>query len=419
MALIFGNEGFEGAGYEETWGLGESGAGSLDEDYDTSLVTGAIARMQSQCLRASVTGGQVAQVAHNFGSVQPITYIRGDLIIESESGETALGGCTIINVTNGAGQHTYSIRFDETTEGNYQLDFAENSGGAFSLHNGPTILLGTAYLWEVQWDTTNDVWEFKVDGVSIVSGTMTGSAREFQILNVGVSGTAPSRPHVIILDNIAIDDTDYLGAFVPGGTTTPQAIAATSVCSASFIIGRFVEISGPTAVGVASLTADLVLGRTLAATAIGVTTLTSLAVIGVSIPAAAIGSAVMVAAFTFGKVLASTAIGNAVLTKVPTYVRNIASTAIGAVDFGALKVILKPILAFASPTPVMTQAASFFRTLAATSVGSAVVTATQLILKTIAATATGVASVATQLIELGAGGAANIMARMSGRRRRR
>jgi hypothetical protein len=221
MARIW-DEKFEGAGYEETWSSGETvGAGNtLNEDYATSSLSSPPAVWDDQCLQVIVdTAGEESFVGHDFGaSPVVIGFYRLEIMVHSCT-VANYQTLTVLRVVNPA----YGIDFNLGINNNggtlrWQLDAytgtPENSYATFALD--------TFYRVEIKWDSTNKVFEWKIGGVSINSGTFTGTTYTGKILSLG------ARNHVCELyeDNFAIDDADWVGAEggAAGGSIIPQAM---------------------------------------------------------------------------------------------------------------------------------------------------------------------------------------------------
>lgn len=221
MALIFGNEGFEGTGYEETWSEGESGAGAVDEDYATSNAPNAPSNWQTQCLRAVVGGGDNAEVGHDFGSALGTAFVRAEFIWVAEAFPGTNESVVIVQGLSGAGVHAWSFRLNEQSSGVYRTQFSYTNDGSFHSTFVAGLALGEPHRAEVMWDNAGDAFEFRLDGTTAVSGSIT-TQRDFQIIRAGVTSTAPSNSQEVLLDNIAIDDADWPGAFVPPGGGVPH-----------------------------------------------------------------------------------------------------------------------------------------------------------------------------------------------------
>jgi hypothetical protein len=225
------DEKFEGAGYEESWTETVGASNTVDEDYATSSI-GSPATWDSQCLEVIVGNTNTTQSLHaNLASSYAISYSRIEFMFTSEG--IGNGGVVVfcdVGSSNMAAS-SYNIRFYQAA-GVYSIYLnAKYDGSNHAYYSLTNILLNTKYIVEVKWDTTNHVWAWRLDGVDqpnnvdatdpITSeGTTSGSPVVFQSLRVGPTNTVGT----YCVDNIAIDDTTWVGAEATPSTTNSQII---------------------------------------------------------------------------------------------------------------------------------------------------------------------------------------------------
>lgn len=242
----FWDEKLEGTGYQETWSLGEtiSGISILDEDYATSSVTGAPSDWDSQCLRCNMDNNDACYVRHNFASSQTISYARVELIWGSfPDGLAQFHVHTLFGIEDSSGNPVWRIYIQErgtSSDGPYRIQFRDFRDGTENANHSSdyTFSLNTRHRIEVKWDGSANEFEFRFDGVTTYSGTITTGPTDIQQdfrLGLGALAGAPGNCE-IFYDNIAFSDTDWLGAEDVGeGGSFPEhsAIVETQFSSAT------------------------------------------------------------------------------------------------------------------------------------------------------------------------------------------
>ncbi len=220
----FWDEKLEGTGYQETWSQGETvGAGSiLDEDFSTSSVTGAPSDWSIQCLRSKKITSENAYVRHDFASSHTISYARVEFIWASfPDAMNQFSLHDLIQMEDSAGAKVWEIVIQErgaSNNGPYRIQFREDANGddTFISHHSSsqTISLDTRYRIEVKWDGSANLWEFRFNGATAFSGSISGGSTNIQNdlrVGLGITNTGAGNAE-IYYDNIAFDDTDWIGA---------------------------------------------------------------------------------------------------------------------------------------------------------------------------------------------------------------
>lgn len=212
------DEQFEATGYDETWSEGENvGAGStLDEDYATSSVSGAPSDWDSKCLRVVKASGEQAYVGHDLSPAETTLYFRCEIIIGSfPDALSQFQTMPFLIVADSGGTQVLVLRVQErgaANNGPYQFQFVESSSGSNSSHNSADIAADTRYRIEIEYDIAGNSWEWRIDDATQHSGTFSGGPSEIQNdFRVGVIGANTSALEWF-LDNIALDDADWIGA---------------------------------------------------------------------------------------------------------------------------------------------------------------------------------------------------------------
>lgn len=169
-----------------------------------------------------------------------------------------------------------------------------------------------------------------------------------------------------------------------GGTTTPQAVAATAVGVATIRVKVKKNVAAtalvaPTmtrktkktlaATALCVATVKKKVKKTLAATAVVVGTMTMKRIYRLTVAATAVGVATMTTRIRFAKALAATALVVATMSQKMTYRRTLAATAVGVATMK--KKVKKTLAATCQVTPLMTKKVK--KPLAATAVGTATI----------------------------------------------
>lgn len=224
----FWDEQFEATGYDETWSSGETVAGSssLDEDYATSSVTGAPADWDSKCLRSNMVSDAACYVQHFFAAAHTVSYARIEFIWGSFPDALAQFGTHIFaQQEDSGGVACWQLKIQErgaSNDGPYRLQFYENAAGTgLTAHHSSSYEMSadTRYRIEVKWDGSANEWEFRFDGATAYSGTIDGGPTDIQDdlrIGLGAGGGTPGNAE-LFFDNIAFDDTDWIGAEAGAG----------------------------------------------------------------------------------------------------------------------------------------------------------------------------------------------------------
>ena len=238
--IVF-DERFEVTGYDEFWSEGEVlGTGvSQDEDYPTSLIAGAPADWGSEALEMVLAAGEDSYVEHLLTTTgHQESYLRYEFIVGSDE------------LANGDVNHILSVRA-LGGEKMYQLMFARAGGQPYLttqiFHDGTSniynrvISLDTAYRVEMYWNSTTDEWEYRVDGSTLASGSLTGTAASYDLsyFRVGDIARQQDAAATIYVDNVAFSTDSWLGA-----PTAPNAAPTASYTwSASDLTVDFTDTS--------------------------------------------------------------------------------------------------------------------------------------------------------------------------------
>ena len=209
MARIF-DEKFEGAGYEESWTESVAAGCTIDEDADTADVSNP-ANWESQCCKIINAGSNAAFAYSQIGD-GAIRYTRIEVIftdlasINDHGDKCHFAGSTsngldawawALAAANQSG--TKKIRFEAYEDGTVSVCYSNN-----------VIAEDTLYRIEVKWDSIANTWEWKINGVSQDSGSLTAGHTEMGAILLGCT-LSTHFPMTHYCDLIAIDDTNWVG----------------------------------------------------------------------------------------------------------------------------------------------------------------------------------------------------------------
>lgn len=187
MAIgILLQEGFEGSesGYDNSgWSEVINATGSIDPDYTTPAggPTGSLTDVLRSTAAAS---GDKGYSEWNYGIANDRNLIRFYFNVVSESlsdGQTAW----IFIVTNSGGSLSNYIRIYQDGA-NLKVQHILYTGGTTVQVVSETISTDTWYRYEFRYDIVSLLYEVRLNGVNVGSGSLTVATRDSQILRVGI-----------------------------------------------------------------------------------------------------------------------------------------------------------------------------------------------------------------------------------------
>lgn len=214
MARIV-DENFEGTGYEESWSETVGTGCTLDED--AAIPGTAPNGAGSQCLKSIIDTGVDAAYATRTPGDNNIIYARTYVYFDTmgmASGEYI----AVMTCRNSGGSACFQVRATNTA-GTKELKFLYYSGGslltAASTHS---ITTGVWYRVEVRYDITNMLWEWRVNGTTKDSGSLTAATRTPNRLQVGADQTGSgSTTSTVYHDLVVWDNATWPGEEAGGG----------------------------------------------------------------------------------------------------------------------------------------------------------------------------------------------------------
>jgi hypothetical protein len=197
-------ETFEGPGYEEAWTENIGTGCILNEDYSPIPGTPPV-DFGSQCLQSvSNSTGYKARADLVYGTQQAKTFTTFYVYIGSEGlglgDDKNIGG-----LIDGGGSSAVVFRLRKGTGGNLKFRFRLYNNGTSTNYNSSEISLNTWYKIETKYDDTNNTWEWKVNGVTQDSGTLTGVHRTgIQQWRIGLWQSSQLETGTVYFDRITV-----------------------------------------------------------------------------------------------------------------------------------------------------------------------------------------------------------------------
>ncbi len=217
MARVW-NEKFETSDYDETWSVGESteGLSTIVQNTATSEVSSPT-QWGAQCLKCVSVGttDEQAYVAHN-PSWSTAMHFRDEFVITSEDLADTNQNVILKMWNSGAVDPVMEVQVRQDSGVLHLRVGVNHDGTGLSFTTGVIALsLNTRYRWEGQFDITNDIWEWKIDGTSEASGTLTNPATshptDIGVLRLGAGIASNDEAMTIYHDLVAVDDLDWVG----------------------------------------------------------------------------------------------------------------------------------------------------------------------------------------------------------------
>jgi len=211
MTRVF-DEKFEGTGFEETWSSGKTvGSGStLDEDADTDDVSNPSSWI-AQCLKMDAVSPNFDCFVEDSPSYTLAMHFRIEFVITAES--LSDGNQFVFFRT---WNDNYILEaftcYIRQVSGNLRMRFTVNDDGTNTTLDDTTVIisLNQRYRLEVQYDITNNTYEFRLDDAVLFSGSLT-STHPTDISRFRAGGSA-GPAITMYFDLIAVDDAEFIGS---------------------------------------------------------------------------------------------------------------------------------------------------------------------------------------------------------------
>ena len=203
------DEGFEAVGYDETWDQGEtisSVASTLDEDADTAEVSSPYG-WGSKCLKMVVVANENCYV-QDYSLNAAVSFSRVEFIVSAHT-MAATTNIGIFRTTRGGG----SVLFEGELYYDGALKFRMNTKHDRNNNYSTPVAISTGALYrvEMKWDSTNDVYEWKLNGVTQESGVLTGDAANDTTNGMRLGRGTKNQTQTIYYDRVAMSSTGWVG----------------------------------------------------------------------------------------------------------------------------------------------------------------------------------------------------------------
>lgn len=240
------DEQFEATGYDEAgWSEVVAGGNTVDEDFATSSVTGAPGNWDDLCLEC--TNGGSGNNAHNTNG----TLSEADSWTRIEFITPALpfADQNFFNLYDLNDSKTlFQLRMQNS--GNLRM-YVWHDGSSNTYDSLTNCSADTLYRVECKWDTTNDVWAWRIDGVDqpnnvdgsdpVESEGTLSSTHASNLERILLGHHSQNTGLTVYFDNVAVDKTGWVGAEreVESGSTGTGVLEA----AAAETVGAGVALS--------------------------------------------------------------------------------------------------------------------------------------------------------------------------------
>ena len=207
------DERLEGTGYEETWSDGETVGGSSSLDEDATPHASAPASWGSQSLQASTAAGETAYVGNTGLPDHNKFYFRAEIIYDTQgisNGEIVYPVFFLHNATD-----NMLLLAIFNSSGTLVFIVIDSRDGSFSQReNTGAISVDTLYRFEYKWDLSDNTVEWRINGSTIGSGSITGGGTSLNINDffVGIVSNTSTGSDVVQLDRVAVSRHGWIGA---------------------------------------------------------------------------------------------------------------------------------------------------------------------------------------------------------------
>ncbi len=215
MARVW-DEKFEGTGTEETWSGGEviEGASTIDDDADPADVSNP-SSWGTQCMKC-VSAGTTDEKAYleHAPTWTGSMHFRVEFVLTAESFADTNASIFLYVFTAGFTADVFLASVYQASGGALKIRVGQNDAGAGKNFNisSTTLSLGTRYRFEMQWDIPNNLWEWKIDGVSEYNGTLTSThPTDIGVIRLGLGAGSADIACTIYHDLFAVDDAKWVG----------------------------------------------------------------------------------------------------------------------------------------------------------------------------------------------------------------
>ena len=212
---------FEGTGYDnsEAWTTTTAGSGAIDEDAATPGA-GSPSKWCFQALKSTTTAAAETAYIHNDADLgdAAISYFRIDFVLASHSLANTEEN-SIFHVANNAWDHLIRANI-YNNGGTLELRISSYHDDLLNSYTALTaISLNTRYRLEIKWDTTNNLWAWRlndVDQPNNTDGTDPVESEGALASNrgsdeVSIGQTVAANAAVLYFDRYGVHPTAWIG----------------------------------------------------------------------------------------------------------------------------------------------------------------------------------------------------------------
>ncbi len=212
MAIQF-DERAEAVGYDETGWTESVGSGNtVDEDAAPSEA-GSPSGWGSRCIKTVTAGTNTLAFAVNssIGALAD-SYTRMEMVLTAM---TLVGSdhmvCRLYNA--GFGKLAKAKIIGPAAGGDYRVTWEVYHDGSQNDITTSDLDFNTRYRHELKWLADTNVWELRLDGVALGSGTLTSThVTNLSIVQLGSGEHNAADAVTAYYDLFTVDDADWVGA---------------------------------------------------------------------------------------------------------------------------------------------------------------------------------------------------------------
>lgn len=223
MALFL-DESFEGAGYENSWSE-TRGSTNYTCDEDASIPGTAPTGAGSQCLHTEIsTTVADSYTVFDYGSGQNTSnYVRFYFYIHSDTEEVDTSILEIFKLEGAVANLKVNYRYTASKGHHVAYGYYDNGNQS----GGETTGLNTNqwYRVEAKYDSSASAYEFRIDGVSVSTGSIGVARTDSRYFQVGQEGDRGGDVTEIYFELCKWGDTGWFGA-EPSSSTGAAPVMA-------------------------------------------------------------------------------------------------------------------------------------------------------------------------------------------------
>lgn len=273
MARIF-DEKFENTGtpgYDESGWSESVGSGGTCDENETTVTPGSPSNWGSECLEIVMADYAVYTYCPIAASDEADTWTRIEIVVASDTQGNGAEDKLAFTWTN-AWAFVWWIGLYRSGGSRYFRLHSWHDGSDNIYQALNAFSYNTRYRIEVKWDSTNNVWAWRIDGVDqpndqdstspITSEGILSSTHPlgYRYICIGSNGD-PWIDYTFYLDLVAVDDADWVGEEV-GATTHYLEGSTDSVSLLSGVLNVTRSLSG-TAISVSLLAGAISVTRSM------------------------------------------------------------------------------------------------------------------------------------------------------------